>query len=106
MPGDDWLPLVLTAGFILILVVAGEMRSRRRTPVPDDPVLSPSPIGHTRSLAASLSALACTIAAIWLIPWAMSLPTDRPPALLPGILLVTLLSVSAIYALHDIGTSE
>jgi NADH:ubiquinone oxidoreductase subunit 3 (subunit A) len=105
MSGDDWLPVALTVG-ILILGVSAEIASRRHASARDDPALLPLSSGQARSLTVLLSTLACTVGAIWLIPWAMSLPLDRSLALLSGVVLLVPPLIGAIYALREIERSE
>ena len=99
MPGDEWLPVVLSTGLFLALAISWEIVSRRRTPQQDDPAVSPVPAVQTRHAATMLVTFTCTVAAIWLVPWAMSMPTTGS-AWIPGTVFLGLLTIGAAYALQ------
>ncbi len=105
MSGDDWLPVVLSTGLFLALAISWEIVSRKRAPRQDDPAVSPVPAVKTRRAATVLVTFACTVAAIWLIPWAMSVPTTGS-AWIPGTAFLGLLTIGAAYALQNMGSSE
>jgi drug/metabolite transporter (DMT)-like permease len=105
MLGNDWLPVVLSTGLFLALAISWEIVSRRRAPRQDDPAILPVPAVQTKRAATIWVTFVCTVAAIWLIPWAMSVPTASS-AWVSGTVFLGLLSIGAAYALQNKGSNE
>lgn len=104
MTGNSWLPTVSLAGLILLLVLL-EIAVRKN--VQEDELSRPSPPAlWARRSVGLLCTLACTVSAIWLIPWAAFLPLTDASGLLPGILFIAFLSIGVLYALRDIEIGE
>jgi hypothetical protein len=59
-----------------------------------------SPIS-TETLASILCICLCGLGAMWLIPWVTILPIARGSSLIPGLVIVGLLVIAALYAVRD-----
>ena len=105
MPGRNWLLPALLVG-LAVLALSWELVSRRRSRGGASAIPLPPPATQNKVLIRLLCAFLCAVGAIGLIPWAAFLPTSEPSGLLPGLLILALLSIGALYALRNVGTGE